>query len=146
MKRIAPFQLTNFVKSFTLFFFGFTFLWALTNYIIIRDVIVSWFVFTINFVLSLGIGWWYYRQRFRLVFQYDQNGFELNVGKNCTTYHWRDFTTVSLYHRGQGEFNIRLYKPDGTIYEIPASSLRLDPSAFRFEAMDMVKAVSREQA
>ena len=42
------------IKSFTLFFFGLTFLWAAGNYIAIRDVYLSWPVFIVNFVLAAG--------------------------------------------------------------------------------------------
>jgi hypothetical protein len=141
MKRISSFQITSLVKSFTLFFFSFTILWALSNYIVLRDVIISWPVFVANIILSAGLGVWYYRQRFHLVFQYNQDNFELSVGKNKTTYHWADFLMVSLYHQGQGVFSIRLYRADDTFVGIPATSLRLDPSNFRFEVMDLVKGV-----
>lgn len=139
MKRITSFQLTNLVKSFTLFFFSFTFLWALSNYIAIRDVLISWPVFLVNFILSLGLGWWYYRRRYHTVFLYNQDKFELFVGKQSTTHRWAEFKTVSLYQRRHGEFTIRLHETDDTFVEIPASALRLNAREFRFEVMDMVK-------
>jgi hypothetical protein len=143
MKRTSSFQLSNLVKSFTLFFFGFTILWALSNYIVFRDVLISWPVFIVNVLLSLGVGWWYYRQRYNLVFQYNQDNFELSVGKQHTNYRWTDFVMVSLYHQGQGVFFIRLYRADDTFVEIPATSLRFNPSDFRFEVMDLVKGVAK---
>jgi hypothetical protein len=144
MKRISSFQLTSLVKSFTLFFFCFTIIWALSNYIVFRDVLISWPVFIVNVILSLGLGWWYYRQRYYLVFQYNQDNFELSMGKHRATYRWTDFVMVSLYHRGQGEFFIRLYRADDTFVEIPATSLRLNPSGFRFDVMDLVKGVVKK--
>jgi hypothetical protein len=139
MKRIASLQLTSLVKSFTLFFFGFTFLWALSNYLVLRDVLISWPVFLVNLILSLGLGWWYYRRRYHTVFLYDQNNFELFVGKQRTAHRWAEFKTVSLYQQRHGEFTIRLHEADDTFVEIPVSDLRLNAREFRFEVMDMVK-------
>ena len=141
MKRIASIQLTSLVKSFTLFFFGFTFLWALSNYVAIRDVLISWPVFLVNLILSLGLGWWYYRRRYHTVFLYDQDKFELFVGKQRTAHCWAEFKTVSLYQRRHGEFTIRLHEADNTFIEIPVSDLRLNAREFRFEVMEMVKSL-----
>ena len=138
MKKITSFQLTNFVKSFTVFFFGFTFLWAAGNYIVIRDVLISWPVFIFNFILSAAIGWWYYRQRYHLVFSYDKDGYILQVGKKVLENRWADFTRVSLYHAGHGDLFVRLYQQSGEVAEIPASQLKLNPSEFRFEVMDLI--------
>lgn len=139
MKTHTSFQITNFVKSFTLFFFGFTFLWAAGNYIVIRDVLLSWPVFIVNFILSAAFGWWYYRQRYHLVFSYDEDGFILQVGKKVLENHWADFKSVSLYHPGHGDLFVRLYPENGEAVEIPASPLKLNPSDFRFEAMDLIE-------
>jgi hypothetical protein len=144
MKRISSFQLTGMVKSFTLFFFCFTFLWGLGNYIAIRDVLISWPVFIVNIILSLGFGYWYYRQRYLIVFLYNQDGFELIVGKHHTAHRWSEFKTVSLCLRRHGEFVIRLYETDDSFIEIPASALRLNARDFRFEVMDFVKGLAKQ--
>jgi len=137
VKRLASFRFTDLVRSFTLFFFGLTLLWALGSYLAVRDVLVSWPVFIVNLVLSAGLGWWYYRYRYHTVFSYDEDGFDLRVGRRHTACRWEEFSTVSLYHRGYGEFAVRVYRGDEYV-EIPASALRLDPQAFRFEVMELV--------
>ena len=134
-----------------MFFFGVTFLWALSSYIAIRDVLISWPVFVVNLALSAGLGWWYYRYRYHTVFSYDESGFDLQVGRQRMTRRWEEFATVSLYHQGYGEFTVRLYEEveeveDGEYVEIPASTLRLDPQEFRFEVMGLVGgAVERQR-
>ena len=138
MKRFTSFQFTNLVKSFTIFFFGITMMWAVGNYIAIRDVLVSWPVFAINLALSAGLGWWYYRYRYHTVFSYDESSFDLQVGRQRTARRWEEFSTVSLYHRGYGDFDVRLYEEDGELVEIPASGLRLNPQEFRFEVMTLL--------
>ena len=139
MKKYSSFQITNFVKSFTLFFFGLTLLWAAGNYIAIRDVLLSWPVFIVNFILSAALGWWYYRQRYHLVFSYDDDGFILQVGKKSQANRWTEFTAASLFHPGRGDLLVRLYQKNNEIVEIPASLLKLNPSKFRFEVMDLLE-------
>jgi len=138
VKKYASFQFTNLVKSFTLFFFGITLAWALGNYLAIRDVLLSWPVFIVNLALSAGLGWWYYRYRYHTVFSYDGDGFDLQVGRQRVARRWGEFSAVSLYHRGHGEFAVRLYEEGGGHVEIPASALRLNPQEFRFEVMELV--------
>ena len=144
MKTFTSFQFTNLVKSFTIFFFGITVLWAIGNYIAIHDVLVSWPVFAVNFILAAGLGWWYYRYRFHTVFSYDGSGFDLQVGRQRAARRWEDFSTVSLYHRGYSEFTVRLYEEAGGEHvEIPASALRLNAQEFRFEVMELVQGGAR---
>ena len=142
MKKYTSFRATDFVKSFTLFFFGFTLLWAAGNYIAIRDILISWPIFIVNLVLSLALGWWYYRQRYRLIFSYDEVKFILQTGKKILTNQWAEFTTVSLFHPGRGELVVRLYRKNGEFVEIPAASLRMNPPEFRFEVMQLVEKAS----
>ncbi len=145
MKKQTSFQVTNFVKSFTLFFFGLTFLWAAGNYIAIRDVLLSWPIFIINFVLAAALGWWYYRRRYHLVFSYDDDSFVLNVGNKILANRWAEFTSASLFHPGRGELFVRLYQKNDEFVEIPASLLKLNPSEFRFEVMGLIeKAAERK--
>lgn len=139
MTRVTTLQITNLVKSFTLFFFGFTFLWGFSNYIVIHDVLISWPIFIVNIILAVGFGYWYYRQRYHTVLIYNHEKFELLLGKRRIERKWTGFKTVSLFHQGHGEFTIRLYEADTTYLEIPVSALKLNPQEFRFKVMDMVK-------
>jgi hypothetical protein len=136
---LRSFQFTNVVKSFTAFFVVITLLWAIGNYIAIRDVLVSWPVFAVNLALSAGLGWWYYRYRYHTTFSYDNEGFDLRVGRQQSVRKWGEYELVSLVHRGHGELAVRLYEPMSDEYvEIPATALKLDAQDFRFEVMDYV--------
>jgi hypothetical protein len=140
VKTYTSFQFTNLVKSFTIFFFAISALWAIGNFIAIRDVLLSWPVFVVNIVLAAGLGWWWYRYRYHTVFSYDGSGFDLQVGRQYVQRRWEEFSTVSLYHRGYSEFSVRLYEEGGGEHvEIPASVLSLSPQEFRFEVMDLVR-------
>ncbi len=143
MKTYTSFQATSFIKGFTFFFFILTFLWAAGNYIVIRDVLLSWPVLIINLLLAGGLGWWYYRRRFHLVFSYNNESFILQVGKKVLAHRWAEFTRVSLYHPGRGDLFVRLYQASGEFFEIPASQIKLNPSEFRFEAMDYIDLAAR---
>jgi hypothetical protein len=145
VKKLTSFQPTDLVKSFTVFFFGFTILWALSNYIAIGDVLISWPVFIVNLALSAGLGWWYYRQRYHTVFSYDESAFDLQVGRQRTARRWTEFTTVSLVHLGHGDFAVRVYEEGGAYIDIPVSALRLNPQEFRFRAMDLVRGKAGSQ-
>jgi hypothetical protein len=143
---LRSFQPTNVVKSFTAFFVATTLLWAIGNYVAIRDVLVSWPVFAVNLALSAGLGWWYYRYRYHTTFSYDDQAFDLRVGRQQTARKWREYDTVSLVHRGHGEFAVRLYESMSERHvEIPATALKLDAQDFRFEVMDYVGGSAGQQ-
>lgn len=140
MKTLSSFQFTNLIKSFTVFFIAITALWAAGNYIAIRDILVSWPVLAVNFLLSAALSWWYYRYRYHTVLSYDASGFDLQVGRRHTARRWTEFETVALVHRGHGEFAVRLYDDQReTPVDIPATALKLDAQQFRFEAMGFVR-------
>lgn len=139
MKTYTSFRLNNFISSFTIFFFGFTLLWAVGNYIVIQDVLISWPVFIVNLSLSVGLGFWFYRQRHHLHFSYNNERFDLWVGKFQIERRWKEFSSVSLYHRGNEEFVVRLYEKEDEFVEIPVSALKIRPNEFRHEVMGLVK-------
>lgn len=139
VKTVGPVQLTNLMKSFTLFFFVFTLLWAFSNLIAIGDVIITWPVLAINLTVGALFGWRFYKNRYHTLFSYDETGFQLRVGRNAISKSWKDFTTVSLFHMGYGEFNVRLYDREQNFLDIPVSTLGLDPQGFRFQVMEWVK-------
>ena len=146
MKTYTSFQFTNLAKSFTLFFVGTTALWALGSYIAIRDVLLSWPVFAVNLAVSAGLGWWYYRFRHHTVFSYDDDGFDLRVGRGQASRRWGEFEAVSLVHRGHGEFAVRLYgSGDEDQVDIPATALKLNAQDFRFEVMALVGGAAAER-
>ena len=140
MKTYAPTQANTLAKTVAFFFFGFLILWAVTNYLFVGDVYLHWSLLVVNAILSLGLGWWYYKSVRHTSFAYDYDGFELHQAKNEVSRQWRQFGKASLLHLGHAIYAVRLYEKDveTASVDIPASALRLDPSAFRFEVMDLI--------
>ena len=139
MKTQAPLQINTLAKSVVFIFFALCILWGVTNYIFLKEVYLHWVILAINGVLALVLGWLFYKNRRHTIFSYDQSGFEMQVGRYQVSGRWRDFSRVSLVHLGYGAFTVRLYKDGEASLDIPASGLKLDPSAFRFEVMNLVK-------
>lgn len=139
MKTFSAFRINKFINAFTIFFFAFTFLWAFGNYIVIRDVLISWPVFIVNFSLSVGLGFLYYQRRYHLKLSYDNHGFDLNIGETQTKHQWNEFNMVSLYHLGNEEFSVRVYETEGEFIDIPVSALKIQPDEFRSEVMAYIK-------
>ncbi len=82
----------------------------------------------------------FYVKRFRLDFAFDERGFRLLRGTDkFVEARWADYDMVSLFHVGGGRYHLTLYKRDNhTKYvDIPASSVKLDPVAFRWKAMEL---------
>lgn len=145
MKTTGPLQLTNLMKAFSLFFFATTLLWAAGNYLAIRDVLICWPVFIFNVLASALGGWLLYKRRYHVILSYDEERFELSVGGEKVVHKWGEFVRVSLFHRGYGDFAVRLYGPAGGFAEIPVSALKLNPQEFRFAAMEWVESRRRKR-
>ena len=139
MKTFSAFRINKFISTFTLFFFAFTFLWALGNYIVIRDILISWPVFIVNFSLSVGLAFLYYQRRYHLKFSYDDHGFDMQIGEMQIKRQWNEFNMVSLYHLGNEEYTVRVYETEGEFLDIPVSALKIKPDGFRHEVMAFVK-------
>jgi hypothetical protein len=139
MKTIAPLQLNRFATTVVTLFFTLVVLWGVANYIIFREVFLHWIVLAINGALALTLGWLFYKNNRHAIFSYDQDGFQIQVGKDQASGRWSDFSTVSLVHRGMGEYAVRVYRNEEDFFEIPASALKLDPHEFRFEVIQLVK-------
>ena len=139
MKMRSPVQLNALAKAIALIFLGLCLIWAVANYVLVREVYLHWLVLSANAALALALGWLFYRRTRHTTFSYGQDGFEMQIGRRRLAGHWRDYTGVSLLHLGHGTFAVRLYKGVDVRVEIPASALKLDPSAFRFEVMSLVQ-------
>lgn len=139
MKTHAPLQFNTLAKTVIFIFFALCILWGVTNYIFVREVYLHWLILAINGVLALALGWLFYKNRRHTILSYDQNGFEMQVGRYQVSGRWREFSRVSLVHLGYGTFAVRLYKNGQAAHDIPASALKLDPSTFRFEVINLVK-------
>jgi hypothetical protein len=140
MRTVAPLQVVNLVKSLTIFFFLASAAWAITSYMVLGDIRVSWLIFIANVAVGLGVGWWWYRRHYHAVFGYDDQSFELQRGSGQRVRRdWQEFSHVSLVHEGYGKFSVRIYEADGKYTDIPASDLKLPVSDLRFEVMGLVK-------
>jgi hypothetical protein len=136
---LAPLQSGALAKTVVFIFFALCILWGVASYIVLKDVLLSWVVLAVNGVLALVLGWLFYKRMRHTIFSYDQDRFEIQMGRRLASGRWRDFSGVSLVHLGYGSFAVRLYKDQKASLDIPASSLRLDPSDFRFEVMSLVR-------
>ncbi|MBI2845120.1 MAG: hypothetical protein HYX86_01095 [Chloroflexi bacterium] len=144
MKTISRLQWTNLVIGFTIPFGLLTVGYFLLNLIVFqgrilveRSILLP--VFVGNIILSSILGWWIYKNRWHAILRYGDAAFELTRGKNKFSGEWRDFRNVSLFHAGMGKFTVRLYRDGTEFVEVPASDLKMDPSAFRFEAMRLIQ-------
>ena len=146
MKTFAPLQPINLAKSLVIFFLVPSIAWIVSNYIVLRDFYVGWPILIGNVLIAGVGGWWWYRRSYHAIFSWDQQGFELRWGGgNKSSGRWEDFSQVSLVHEEHGRFVVRLYEDGGEYVDIPASDLKLDPSGFRFEAMELVKGRTQVQ-
>ena len=139
MKAYAPLQISTLAKPVVFLFFALCILWGVTNYVFLGEIYLHWIILAINGVLALVLGWLFYKSMRHTTFSYDQDGFEIQIGRHRASGRWREFSRVSLVHLGYGTFAVRLYKDEQAAHDIPASALKLDPSAFRFEVMGLVK-------
>lgn len=139
MKTLAPLQLNTLAKTVVTIFFVLIILWGVSNYIFLREVYLHWTIPIINGMIALILGWRFYKNNRHTIFSYDQDGFQIQVGKNQASARWSDFSRVSLVHLGLGEFGVRLYRDEDDFFEIPASALKLNPHEFRFELIKLVK-------
>ncbi|MGB5932275.1 MAG: TMEM14 family protein [Anaerolineae bacterium] len=143
MKTTAPLQIGNLLKTIAFLFFGLLILWALISYLMLREVYLHWVLLVFNLLLSIALGWRFYKSNYHTTFAYDQDGFEIERGDSRLSARWRDYSRVSLVHLGLGESAVRLYKDGDDFLQIPVSSLKLDPSEFRFQVMEFVKGQER---
>ena len=139
MKTFSSVQLNTLARTVVFIFFALIILWGVTNYIFIREIYLHWSITAINGMLALILGWLYYKNYRHTILSYDKEGFQMQVGKNQVSAQWRDFSTLSLFHQGLGEFTVRLYRNGDRFLEIPASALKLNPQEFRFELIQLIK-------
>ena len=140
MRTVAPLQVMNLTRSLIAFFLVSSFAWFAASYFAFRNVLICWPVFAVNVTVTGLLGWWWYRSRYHAVLSWDEQGFELTKGRGHKSVRkWQDISQVSLVHEGYGRFSVRLHEIGGAYTDIPASDLRLSPSDFRFEVMDLVQ-------
>lgn len=143
MKTIAPLQVMNLVKSFIIFFLIPSVAWIVANLVAFRGMltgIILGVVFMGNLMISGLVGWWWYKRNYHTTFSWDDQGFELQRGRgDRSSKEWQDFSQVSLVHEEHGRFVVRVYENGEEYIDIPASDLKLDPSDFRFEVMDLIR-------
>jgi hypothetical protein len=138
MKRVSKLHFGDIGKSFSLAFVAITVIWGLVNYYFLGRIYVSWQVLVGNLAVSGTLSALYYRFRYHRVLQYDDRGFVLHSGSTVTEGKWRDFSFISLYHKGFGVFAVRLYHKhpgEKDFVELPATDVGLDAFDLRIELM-----------
>jgi len=141
MKRASKLHLGDIGKCFSLAFVAITVIWGVVSYYTLGRVYVSWQILVGNLAVSAALSAFYYRARYHRVLEYDERGFRLHAGSQAVDAAWKDFSIVSMYHKGFGVFTVRLYRSDPDekdFIEIPADDIGLDASQFRFEVMGYI--------
>ncbi len=136
MKRVSKLHFGDIGKSFSVAFVLITIAWGIVSYYSFGGIYISWQILLGNLAVSATLSAIIYRMRYHRLLEYDERRFTLRTGKRITEGEWKDFSLVSLYHKGFGVFALRLYRgnPDETDFvELPATDLGLNPSNFRFE-------------
>jgi hypothetical protein len=145
MKRVSKLHFGDIGKSFSLAFVAITVVWGVVSYYFLGRIYVSWQIFLGNLAVSGALSALYYRFRYHRVLEYDDRGFILHSGSRVLEGDWRDFSLISMYHKGFGVFAVRLYRKDPgekDFVELPATDVGLDPSRFRFELMERLAGYS----
>jgi hypothetical protein len=136
VKRVSKLHLGDFGKAFSLAFVLISVLWGMLSHFSLGGIYITWHVLLINLTVAGILAGITYRIRYHRVLEYDDSEFTLRVGYRVVKGEWRDYSFVSLYHKGFGTLAVRLYKgsPDEMNFvELPAADLGLDASEFRFE-------------
>jgi hypothetical protein len=136
VRRVSKLHFGDIGKSFSIAFVAITIIWGLVSYFSLGGIHISWQILLGNLAVSGTLSAFYYRFRYHRVLEYDDQCFVLHTGSRIVEGDWKDFSLVSLYHKGYGVFALRIYRdsPDEKDFvELPASDLGLNPSAFRFE-------------
>lgn len=141
MKRASRLHFGDIGKSLSLAFVAITIIWGVVSYYSLGRVYVSWQILLGNFAVSATLSALYYRFRYHRVLEYDDRRFILHTGSRTVEGDWKNFSFVSLYHRGFGVFTVRLYRRDPDekdFVELPASDIGLNPSVFRSAIMPRI--------
>jgi len=143
----SPIQYYNLFKSFMIVFVVQAVVFFLAPFIpFLFDTMLRFLLLSINLIVSAVLGWPLYKRIYHMTFTYDNRGFTLKKGKKEeNSYKWNAFSKVSLIRTEYGDFSVRLYRNEEDFFDIPASKLKLNPSDFRFEAMQLVSARKNEK-
>jgi hypothetical protein len=132
MTIVSPLSWYGILRASTLLLFGLTLLWTGISLLAFGDLLFSQLVAAVVLGVSALLGPLVYLRFYRLRLQYDEHGFALFSGRQkIAAGQWQHFKQVSLYHRGNAVFAVRLYTLDKSHIDIPVSDLKLDPQAFR---------------
>ncbi len=96
--------------------------------------------FVADMVGAAAFAYLFYNRLLHVGFSFDDEKLRLVEGTGrFVEARWADYDMVSLFHIGGGKYHLSLYRRDdhSKILDIPASSVRLDPLAFRWKAMEL---------
>lgn len=140
MRRVSKLHFGNIGKSLSTAFLLITAIWCVISYCSTGVIYIGWEVLFGNLSVSALLSAVIYRLRYHYVLLYDSENFLLQKGRKVMKSSWRDFSSVSLFHKGYGIFTVRLYRDDieADFVELPVSDLGLNPYAFRSEVEELI--------
>jgi hypothetical protein len=145
-RTYAPVNVFNLLKACIIFFV----VQALITIVFFQPIWYSelayrFLLLLINIAISVFFGWRLYKQRYHLVFSYDDVGFTLKQGSKEEMHRtWGEFSKVSLVRTEQGDFSIKL--ENGDSFDLPVSKIKLDPYDFRTEATKLVETSQKRKS
>jgi hypothetical protein len=138
VKTVSPFRFGQYFRVLCVIFIGLTILLAIITAISPTTIAMIKIFLAANIFLSIVLSFFYYKNRYHILFSYDENGFMMKTGMNENKALWSEFDAVSLVHVGYGDLIVRVYH-EQDFFDIPASALKLDASSLRFEIMEYLK-------
>jgi hypothetical protein len=137
--KFEIFDLPNYVKSFTItLFFAVLFLVFLA-FSGIREAIQP-LPLLIAIIVSLVIGYRFYKVRYHTTLVLDSVGFKLWEGKTAKEGKWANFSDVAIYVTPKRETCLRLHSKNGT-FDLPLSRTGLS----RKDAYSMIKRLIKKE-
>jgi hypothetical protein len=141
MKRVSKLHFGDIGKSFSMAFIFITIVWSLVSFFSMGVVCVSWQILAGNFAVSAMLAAFIYKLRYHRVLEYNKERFTLRTGRVLAQNDWKNFSLVSLYHKGYEIFTLRLYRngPDEPDFvDLPATELGLNASDFRYKIEEFI--------
>ena len=131
--KFEAFDLPNYVKSFTITLF-FMVLFLVFLAFSGLQAAVQPLPLLIAIIVSLVIGYRFYKARYHTTLFMDNKGFKLWEGKTMKESKWSNFSNVTIYVTPKRETCLRLYSKEGT-FDLPLSRIGLS----RKEAYFIIK-------
>jgi len=137
--KFEAFDLPNYVKSFTITLF-FVVLFLVFLAFSGLQAAVQPLPLLIAIMVSLVIGYRFYKMRYHTALFMDNKGFQLWEGKTAKEGKWSNFSNVTIYVTPKRETCLRLHSKEGT-FDLPLSRIGLS----RKEAYFIIKSLIKKE-